>query len=173
MLKLTTPAFAHEAEIPMRYTQEAENLSPELVFSGVPANARSLVLLSDDPDAPDPAAPKRIWLHWLVVNIPTETAGFAEGIRDYPQGCLVAVNDSGVRGWSGRGRPSDATVISSSFTLWIRCLTCRRTSRVHKPKPPCKDTSLKAPSPWAPICYRVIANRFRFSFANFCAKIVC
>lgn len=51
MLKITTPAFAHEAEIPMRYTQEAENLSPELVFSGVPANARSLVLLSDDPDA--------------------------------------------------------------------------------------------------------------------------
>ena len=66
MLKITTPAFAHEAEIPMRYTQEAENLSPELVFSGVPANARSLVLLSDDPDAPDPAAPKRIWLHWLT-----------------------------------------------------------------------------------------------------------
>ena len=84
MLKLTTPAFAHEAEIPMRYTQEAENLSPELVFSGVPANARSLVLLSDDPDAPDPAAPKRI---------------------DYPQGCLVAVNDSGVRGWSGPRPP--------------------------------------------------------------------
>ena len=86
MLKITTPAFAHEAEIPMRYTQEAENLSPELVFSGVPANARSLVLLSDDPDAP-------------------ETAGFAEGIRDYPQGCLVAVNDSGVRGWSGPRPP--------------------------------------------------------------------
>ena len=61
--------------------------------------------LSDDPDAPDPAAPKRIWLHWLVVNIPTETAGFAEGIRDYPQGCLVAVNDSGVRGWSGPRPP--------------------------------------------------------------------
>ena len=76
MLKITTPAFAHEAEIPMRYTQEAENLSPELVFSGVPANARSLVLLSDDPDAPDPAAPKRIWLHWLVVNIPTEDRRF-------------------------------------------------------------------------------------------------
>lgn len=54
MLTITTPAFAHEAEIPMRYTQEGENLSPELVFSGVPANARSLVLLSDDPDAPDP-----------------------------------------------------------------------------------------------------------------------
>ena len=96
MLTITTPAFAHEAEIPMRYTQEGENLSPELVFSGVPANARSLVLLSDDPDAPDPEAPKRIWLHWLVVNIPTETAGFAEGVSDYPQGCRIAVNDSGV-----------------------------------------------------------------------------
>lgn len=49
MLKISTPAFAHEAEIPMRYTQEAENLSPELVFSGVPANARSLVLLPTIP----------------------------------------------------------------------------------------------------------------------------
>lgn len=105
MLTITTPAFAHEAEIPMRYTQEGENLSPELVFSGVPANARSLVLLSDDPDAPDPEAPKRIWLHWLVVNIPTETAGFAEGVSDYPQGCRIAVNDSGVRGWSGPRPP--------------------------------------------------------------------
>lgn len=105
MLTITTPAFAHEAEIPMCYTQEGENLSPELVFSGVPANARSLVLLSDDPDAPDPEAPKRIWLHWLVVNIPTETAGFAEGVSDYPQGCRIAVNDSGVRGWSGPRPP--------------------------------------------------------------------
>ena len=105
MLTITTPAFAHEAEIPMRYTQEGENLSPELVFSDVPANARSLVLLSDDPDAPDPEAPKRIWLHSLVVIIPTETAGFAEGVSDYPQGCRIAVNDSGVRGWSGPRPP--------------------------------------------------------------------
>lgn len=109
MLKLTTPAFAHEAEIPMRYTQEAENLSPELVFSGVPANARSLVLLSDDPDAPDPAAPKRIWLHWLVVNIPTETAGFAEGLRDHIR--KVALSPSTTAAYAAgpvRGRPSDA-----------------------------------------------------------------
>ena len=61
MLTITTPAFAHEAEIPMRYTQEGENLSPELVFSGVPANARSLVLLSDDPDAPELDTDMEVW----------------------------------------------------------------------------------------------------------------
>lgn len=173
MLKITTPAFAHEAEIPMRYTQEGENLSPELVFSGVPANARSLVLLSDDPDAPDPAAPKRIWLHWLVVNIPPRPQALPKASATIRKVALSPSTTAAYAAGPVRGRPSDDTVISSSFTLWIRCLTCRRTSRVRKPKPPCKDTSLKAPSPWAPICYRVIANRFRFSFANFCAKIVC
>lgn len=105
MLTVSTPAFAHEGEIPRRYTQEGENLSPELVFAGVPAAARSLVLIADDPDAPDPAAPKRVWLHWLVVNIDPHCPGFAEGIGPYPAPCRVAVNDSGVCGWSGPRPP--------------------------------------------------------------------
>lgn len=105
MLSISTPAFGHEAEIPQRYTQEGENLSPGLVFSGVPEDARSLVLISDDPDAPDPAAPQRVWLHWLVAGIPPHCTGFPEGIREYPQGAQVAINDSGVRGWSGPRPP--------------------------------------------------------------------
>lgn len=105
MLTITTPAFANGADMPECFTQEAENLSPELRFSGVPPQTRSLVLIADDPDAPDPAAPKRLWLHWLVINIAPQTTGFAQGIKHYPRGARVAVNDSGVRGWSGPRPP--------------------------------------------------------------------
>ena len=157
----------------MRYTQEGENLSPELVFSGVPANARSLVLLSDDPDAPDPEAPKRIWLHWLVVNIPTETAGFAEASVTIPKAAVSPSTTAVFAAGPARARPLGATATISSSTLWIRHSTCRKTSHARKSKLPWPDTLLKAPSPWERICFRVIANRFRFSFARFCAKIVC
>lgn len=105
MLEIRAEAFETGAEMPMRLTQEGPNLSPALVFSGVPPQARSLVLIADDPDAPDPAAPKRVWLHWLVVNIDPTAQGFSEGLDTCPPDALAAVNDSGVRGWSGPRPP--------------------------------------------------------------------
>ncbi len=105
MLEIRAEAFETGAEMPMRLTQEGPNLSPALVFSGVPPQARSLVLIADDPDAPDPAAPKRVWLHWLVVNIDPAAQGFSEGLGTCPPDALAAVNDSGVRGWSGPRPP--------------------------------------------------------------------
>lgn len=105
MLEIRAEAFETGAEMPMRLTQEDPNLSPALVFSGVPPQARSLVLIADDPDAPDPAAPKRVWLHWLVVNIDPAAQGFSEGLGTCPPDALAAVNDSGVRGWSGPRPP--------------------------------------------------------------------
>lgn len=105
MLEIRAEAFETGAEMPMRLTQEGPNLSPALVFSGVPPQARSLVMIADDPDAPDPAAPKRVWLHWLVVNIDPAAQGFSEGLGTCPPDALAAVNDSGVRGWSGPRPP--------------------------------------------------------------------
>jgi Raf-like protein len=105
MLEIRAEAFETGAEMPMRLTQEGPNLSPALAFSGVPPQARSLVLIADDPDAPDPAAPKRVWLHWLVVNIDPAAQGFSEGLGTCPPDALAAVNDSGVRGWSGPRPP--------------------------------------------------------------------
>ena len=105
MLEIRAEAFETGAEMPMRLTQEGPNLSPALVFSGVPPQARSLVLIADDPDAPDPAAPKRVWLHWLVVNIDPAAQAFSEGHDTCPPDALAAVNDSGVRGWSGPRPP--------------------------------------------------------------------
>ena len=76
--RLTSPAFDHLGEIPRKYTCDGDDISPPLSWSGVPANARSLVLIVDDPDAPDPAAPKRVWVHWLVYNIPSVTSSLPE-----------------------------------------------------------------------------------------------
>ena len=100
MLEIRAEAFETGAEMPMRLTQEGPNLSPALAFSGVPPQARSLVLIADDPDAP-----KRVWLHWLVVNIDPAAQGFSEGLGTCPPDALAAVNDSGVRGWSGPRPP--------------------------------------------------------------------
>lgn len=102
-LVLTSPAFRHEAEIPARFTCEGDDLSPELRWSGVPAGAASLALIVDDPDAPDPRAPRMTWVHWVLYNIPASTTGLAEGIapRDLPAGTLEGLNDWKRTGWGG------------------------------------------------------------------------
>lgn len=69
-LSLTSPAFEDMGPMPARYTCESENISPPLTWSHLPAGTKSLVLIVDDPDAPDPAAPKMTWVHWLLYNIP-------------------------------------------------------------------------------------------------------
>ena len=62
-LALTSSAFAHGGEIPAHFTCEGTDASPPLAWSGVPAGAVSLALIVDDPDAPDPAAPRHTWVH--------------------------------------------------------------------------------------------------------------
>ena len=68
-LTLKSSAFDNGSEIPSRYTCEGEDLSPPLVWTGVPEAAKRLVLIIDDPDAPDPKAPRTIWVHWVLYNI--------------------------------------------------------------------------------------------------------
>ena len=104
-MRISSTAFVHGGEIPQKNTQEGEDLSPELIFEDVPAAARSLVLIADDPDAPDPAAPKCVWLHWLVANLPASCSGLSEGVKTLPAGALTTVNDSGDTGWSGPRPP--------------------------------------------------------------------
>jgi Raf kinase inhibitor-like YbhB/YbcL family protein len=70
-LKITSSAFPHGGDIPRRYTCDDQDVSPPLQWSGVPERTKSLVLIVDDPDAPDPAAPKRVYVHWVLYDIPT------------------------------------------------------------------------------------------------------
>jgi phosphatidylethanolamine-binding protein (PEBP) family uncharacterized protein len=79
-MTLKSPAFQQNGHIPSKYTCEGEDVSPPLAWEGVPNGAKSLVLIIDDPDAPDPKAPKMVWVHW-VVNIPPETRALARERR--------------------------------------------------------------------------------------------
>lgn len=69
-LTLTSTAFTEGGDIPRRHTCEGENVSPDLAWSGVPEGCQSLVLVIDDPDAPDPQAPRMVWDHWVLYNLP-------------------------------------------------------------------------------------------------------
>jgi len=89
---LSSPAFVQEGEIPARQTCQGEDLSPALSWTGVPEGARSLALVVDDPDAPDPAAPKMTWVHWVAYNLPATLSGLPEGVRLTDLG-LPGVND--------------------------------------------------------------------------------
>lgn len=100
-LKLTSSSFAHNGEIPTRYTCEGQDVSPPLAWSGVPANTRSLALIVDDPDAPDPAAPKLTWVHWLLYDIPPSATGLPEGAKNLPPGTREGRNDWQRTGYGG------------------------------------------------------------------------
>ena len=102
-LQLTTNAFKQNAKIPSRYTCEGDDISPALAWEGAPTGTRSLVLIVDDPDAPDPAAPKMTWVHWILYNIPPELHELAQGIEanELPPGILQGINDWRRTGYGG------------------------------------------------------------------------
>jgi Raf kinase inhibitor-like YbhB/YbcL family protein len=102
-LTLTSPAFKPQGPIPAKYTCEGDNVSPPLSFDGVPQGAKSLALILDDPDAPDPAAPTRVWVHWVVYNIPPDARGLPAdaGKAGLPQGAAAGVNESKHQGYDG------------------------------------------------------------------------
>ena len=102
-LKLTSTAFAHEGAIPGIHTCEGRDVSPPLAWSGVPANAKSLVLIVDDPDAPDPAAPKMTWVHWVLYDIPPSATHLPQGVspKELPAGTLQGISDFQRTGYGG------------------------------------------------------------------------
>jgi hypothetical protein len=99
-LELTSSAFADGGAIPRQYTCEGRDVSPPIAWSGVPAGAKSLALIVDDPDAPDPAAPKTTWVHWVLYDIPPAADGIGEGART-PAGAKDGLNDWDRSGWGG------------------------------------------------------------------------
>jgi len=74
-LTLTSAAFKYNGAIPALYTCQGKDVSVPLAWSGVPAGAKSLVLIVDDPDAPDPKAPRMTWVHWVLYNLPATATG--------------------------------------------------------------------------------------------------
>jgi Raf kinase inhibitor-like YbhB/YbcL family protein len=100
-LTLTSPSFSHQGEIPTVHTCEGKGVSPALAWSGLPAGAKSLALIVDDPDAPDPRAPKMTWVHWVLYDLPPTATGLPEGARELPSGTREGINDWKRTGWGG------------------------------------------------------------------------
>ncbi len=102
-LTLTSPAFTASGNIPHHYTCDGDDVSPPLAWSGLPAGTKSLALIVDDPDAPDPAKPERIWVHWLLYNIPPDATGLPPAVatKDLPPGAREGTNDWKRTGYGG------------------------------------------------------------------------
>lgn len=106
-LNLKSSDFVQMGEISANFTCDGENISPALNWSEIPKNAKSLVLIVDDPDAPDPAAPKMTWVHWLLYNIPVTATQLpkAVSVLTLPKGTLQGKNDWKKTGYGGACPP--------------------------------------------------------------------
>ncbi len=102
-MQITSAAFAPMAAIPRRHTCEGEDVSPPLAWTGAPAGTRSFALVVDDPDAPDPAAPRMNWVHWVLYDLPPDASGLPAGmVREaLPRGAFEGLNDWHKPGWRG------------------------------------------------------------------------
>jgi Raf kinase inhibitor-like YbhB/YbcL family protein len=100
---LISPDFKEQGTIPEKHTCDGEDISPALSWSDVPSGTKSFVLIVDDPDAPDPAAPKMTWVHWVLYNIPVNTDSLTQGIEpnELPKGTLEGLNDWERTGYGG------------------------------------------------------------------------
>ena len=79
-MKITSSAFRDHGSIPREHTCEGNDVSPPLAIADVPAGTKSLALIVDDPDAPDPAAPKMTWVHWVLYDLPPATTSLPSGV---------------------------------------------------------------------------------------------
>jgi len=100
---ITTPSFKHEGNIPARHTCDGLNISPIIEWSGIPTGTKSLALVVDDPDAPDPESLRMTWVHWVVYNIPPDTNGLPETftVEGLPPGTMLGLNDWHRTGYQG------------------------------------------------------------------------
>ena len=101
-LTIGSPSFEQMAPIPVRYTCDGADVSPPLSWQGIPDGTRSLALIVDDPDAPNPAAPRMTWVHWVLYNIPPAAAELPEdGSHKLPAGVKEGRNDWKRTGYGG------------------------------------------------------------------------
>ena len=98
-MKLTSSAFTEGTMIPVKYTCDGQNISPPLAWADVPAAAKTLALICDDPDAP-----AGLWVHWVAFNLPPEAGGLPEGVpadKSLKTGAVQGTNTGRRIGYSG------------------------------------------------------------------------
>ncbi len=103
-MNLTSKAFSEGQEIPSAFTCQGKDVSPALAWEGAPAGTRSYVLIVDDPDAPDPDAPKMTWVHWVLYDIPADVSALPEAVAS---SALASGTREGTNDWrrTGYGGP--------------------------------------------------------------------
>jgi len=146
-LTITSSAFVPNGAIPSLYTCEGKDISPPLAWSGVPAGTQSLALIVDDPDAPDPAAPKMTWVHWVLYDIAAAAGGLPEAVKStaLPAGTREGVNDWGRTGYGGPCPPIGRH-------RYFHKLYALDTVLPELKRPPCMKTLLSKGSAWLPAC---------------------
>src|SRR5260221_12942902 len=103
---ILSSAFGDSAAIPAKYTCEGGDTSPPLAWKGAPATTKSYALIVDDPDAPDPKAPKMTYVHWVLYDIPASVSAIEEGkSSSVPPGTRAGTNDWKRTGWGGPSPP--------------------------------------------------------------------
>lgn len=100
-LTISSPSFRHLGEIPRAHTCDGSDRVPALAWSGARAGTRSFALIMDDPDAPDPAAPRMTYVHWVLYDLPATSAGLPEGGTPLPAGAREGKNDWKRAGYGG------------------------------------------------------------------------
>lgn len=103
-MNLTSQAFRHEGRIPAIHTCDGRHVSPPLSWSDAPSGTKTFALICDDPDAPG-----RVWVHWVVFNIPATVSELPENVlktRVLPNGAAQGVNTSRGIGYEGPCPPS-------------------------------------------------------------------
>ena len=100
---LRSSVFQAGGAIPRRYTCQGEDVSVPLEWDGAPDATKSFALVVDDPDAPDPAAPRVVWSHWVLYNIPADAKILKEAVKpnELPPGTLEGLNDWKRTGYGG------------------------------------------------------------------------
>jgi Raf kinase inhibitor-like YbhB/YbcL family protein len=100
--RLSSSAYTDGGAIPARFTCDGADISPPLAWSGAPAGTKSYAFILEDPDAPDPAAPKMTWVHWVLYDIPVDLHGLPEGgSKQLPAGTREGTNDWKRTGYGG------------------------------------------------------------------------
>lgn len=104
MLTVTSSAFREGETIPKKFTCDAEDTSPDLMWSGAPSGTKSLALITDDPDAP-----AGTWVHWVLFNLPADRTGLPVGVAKTSTVSGIGIqgkNSSGTTGYSGPCPPA-------------------------------------------------------------------
>jgi Raf kinase inhibitor-like YbhB/YbcL family protein len=115
-INLSSSSFTHQSRLPIDLTCEGKDISPQLSWNNIPSGVKSFALICDDPDAP-----AKIWVHWIMFNIPATVTTLAAGVATTPtlaNGAGQGINDAGGIGYGGACPPKGHGVHHYIFTLY-------------------------------------------------------